>query len=290
MNHLDYSVSREDAIRGLFSASGQCLEIGPSYNPILPKRAGHRVETVDHCDAATLRAKYAEEPGVDVSRIEEVDHVWRGEPLADLVGPGRFDVVVASHVIEHTPDMLGFLKECERALTPSGRLVLAVPDRRRCFDFFRPASTTGAVLQAHHERRTRHAPGSAFDFIANFCTFEGRQDTCGAAATSFTLSNAVEAAGRAFTRYASHEAYRDCHAWVFTPSSFRLIASDLAAIGAVGLREEAFWETPIFEFVTILSRQAAGCPLDRAALVVAAHREGAEPAAPAPARPGFRDS
>lgn len=285
MNHLDYSSSREETIRGLFDASGLCLEIGPSYNPILPKRAGYTVETIDHCDAATLREKYATQPGVDAAKIEDVDHVWQGEPLADLVGAGRFDVVVASHVIEHTPDMLGFLKECERALKPSGRLVLAVPDRRRCFDFFRPASTTGAVLQAHAEKRTRHAAGAAFDFIANFCTFEGRQGTGTEAATSFTLSNPVASAGRAFERYAVREDYRDCHAWVFTPSSFRLIASDLTAIGALGLKEEAFWETPIFEFVTILSREAAGCPLDRHDLVAAAHREAGEPAAPTPARP-----
>jgi SAM-dependent methyltransferase len=284
MNTLDYSVSREDAIRRLFDTAGLCLEIGPSYNPIVPKRAGFRVETVDHCDAAALRDKYATQPGVDAAKIEDVDHVWRGEPLADLVGPGRFDVVVASHVIEHTPDMLGFLKECERALAPGGRLVLAVPDRRRTFDFFRPASTTGAVLQAHHEKRTRHAPGAAFDFIANFCTFDGRQGTGVAAPPTFAISNPVQDAGSGFSSYATGADYHDCHAWVFTPSSFRLIASDLAAIGAVALREEGFWETPIFEFVTILSREAAGCPLDRADLLVAAHREAAEPAAPAPAR------
>ena len=55
MNQLDYSASREEAVRSLFDASGLCLEIGPSYNPILPKHRGYRVETIDHCDAATLR-------------------------------------------------------------------------------------------------------------------------------------------------------------------------------------------------------------------------------------------
>jgi hypothetical protein len=36
--------------------------------------------------------------------------------------------------------------------------------------------------------------------------------------------------------------------------------------------------------VTILSKAAAGCPLDRASLLVAAHREAAEPAAPQPGK------
>ena len=284
MPHLSYATCREAEIRGLFDTSGLCLEIGPSYNPILPKRDGFRVETIDHGDATELRAKYSKHTGVDVSRIEDVDHVWRGEPLSELVGCGRFDAVVASHVIEHTPDLLGFVKECEKTLAPGGRLVLAVPDRRRCFDFFRPASTTGAVLQAHHERRTRHTPGSAFDFLANFCTFAGRQGTGTAAAESFALSNPVTSAGRGCWAFTEAGDYRDCHAWVFTPSSFRLIASDLASIGATELKEESFWETPICEVVTILSRAAAGCPLARATLLVAAHREAAEPAAPQPAR------
>jgi len=284
MTNLDYSTGREQALRNLIETTGLCLEIGPSYNPILPKRGGHQVETVDHCDAAELRAKYAAQPEVDAGKIEDVDHVWRGEPLADLVGAGRFDIVVASHVIEHTPDMLGFLRECERALKPTGRLLLAVPDRRRTFDFFRPASTTGAVLQAHHEQRTRHTPGAAFDFIADFCTFGGRQSTSGDSSTGFTLSNGLADAAAGFAHYARDGGYDDCHAWVFTPSSFRLIASDLAAIGAVALREEGFWETPIFEFVTVLSREASGCPLGRADLLVASHREAGEPKAPLPAR------
>jgi hypothetical protein len=101
---------------------------------------------------------------------------------------------------------------------------------------------------------------------------------------TFALSHTPKDAKSAFDMFLTAADYQDCHAWVFTPSSFRLIASDLAAIGATGLREEGFWETPIFEFVTILSRVAAGCPVDRADLVVASHREAAEPSAPTPRR------
>lgn len=283
MNQLSYTASREAELRGLFDGSGLCLEIGPSYNPILPKRDGYRVESIDYCDAPTLRAKYAPHPDIDETRIEEVDHVWRGEPLSTLVGAGRFDIVVASHVIEHTPDMLGFLHECEKTLAPGGRLVLVVPDRRRCFDFFRPVSTTGAVLQAHLEGRTRHTPGAAFDFVANFTRLDGREGVGAAAPASFTLANSLASAHAAFEQFAAAADYQDCHAWVFTPSSFRLILGDLAAIGALALAEEGIWTTPIFEFVTILSRSGPGCPLSRPELLVASHAEAAIPAAPRPA-------
>lgn len=281
MDTLSYTISRGDEIRSLFDASGLCLEIGPSYDPLLPRAMGHAVETVDYMDAAGLRAKYATNPNIDLTKIEEVTHIWRGEPLSQLVGEGQFDVVVASHVIEHTPDMLGFLRECEKTLTPTGQLVLVVPDRRRCFDFFRPASTTGSVLQAHFEGRTQHSPGSAFDFVANYAELEPPSPDVPAG--RFTLPNHVTAAMNACHRFRNASGYEDCHAWVFTPSSFRLITSDLNAMEILALREAGFWATPIFEFVTILSRTGAGCPLDRPALLAAAHREAAEPVAPAPA-------
>jgi hypothetical protein len=51
--------------------------------------------------------------------------------------------------------MLGFLKDCETLLKQGGILVLAVPDKRRCFDLLQPLTSTGMILQAHAERRVR---------------------------------------------------------------------------------------------------------------------------------------
>jgi hypothetical protein len=69
--------------------------------------------------------------------------------------------------------MLGFLEECGVLLKPTGILVLVVPDKRRCFDMFRPLASTGSVLQAHLENRSRHLPASAFDHAAYFATLNG---------------------------------------------------------------------------------------------------------------------
>jgi len=167
-------IAREAAIRALFDTSGRGLEIGPSYSPLVPKRDGFQVEVVDHASTEELKAKYADDPLADVSRIEEVDYVWDGRPLSEVIGVrGRYDYIVASHVIEHTPDMLGFLEECDVLLKPAGNLVLAVPDKRRCFDVFRPLASTGSVLQAHLEKRRRHLPATAFDHVAHFAALDG---------------------------------------------------------------------------------------------------------------------
>lgn len=277
---LSYTSSREAELRALVDTTGVCLEIGPSYRPILPKSLAYNTVSVDHADAHELRRKYASEGNVDVSKIEDVDYVWRGEPLSALIGTARFDLVVASHVIEHAPDILGFLKECEKLLKPEGKLLLVVPDRRRCFDFFRPVSTTGAVLQAHSERRRLHSPGTAFDFIANLAVLD--EPTGRECPRTFSLSHSANAAYRWFEGTSRSQEYVDFHAWVFTPASFRLILSDLNAIGVLALREDSLWDTPIFEFVTVLSRQGRGCQMERAELMAVCHREASEPPAPSP--------
>jgi hypothetical protein len=46
------------------------------------------------------------------------------------------------------------------------------------------------------------------------------------------------------------------------------------------LKEEAFWKTPIFEFLRILSWVSSCWSFERANLLVATHREAGEPAAP----------
>jgi len=273
--HLPTHLPREAAIRGLFDASGLGLEIGPSYNPIVPKRDGYRVEVVDHLATAALREKYAREQNIDASKIEEVDHVWTGQPLSRLAGTSRYDYIVASHVIEHTPDMLGFLKECDAMLRPGGRLVLVVPDKRRCFDFFRSVSTTGAVLQAHLDGRSRHLAGSAFDQVANCATLNGRTGWMESATGPLGFLHTLTNAKALFDTVVASQDYIDCHAWVFTPSSFRLVISDLNAVGVLPLKEEGFWGTTLFEFVTILSRSGAGCPIGRRQLLEAGHEEAA---------------
>lgn len=265
---------REESIRSLFDTSGLGLEIGPSYNPIVPKRDGYQVHTIDHAPAEELRKKYATETAVNAALIEDVDFVWDGRPLSELVGgTARYDYVVASHVIEHTPDMLGFLLECQTLLKPDGVLVLAVPDKRRCFDIFRPFSSTGQVMQAHAERRTVHLAASAFDQGANMVTRQGVSGWTVGSDGEFAFIHSVEVAKTLFDRSIRSKEYYDFHAWVYTPSSFRLIMSDLNKLGLLAIRERTFETTAGAEFIVTLGQDAPGCPLDRMSLLKEIQRD-----------------
>lgn len=173
-------MDKRTAIISAIRADGLGLEIGPSYNPLLPKRDGYDVRVLDHATREELIAKYETIglPREQIDAIEEVDYVWRGEPLAELVGPAtRFDYIVASHVIEHTTDLVGFLNGCAEILLPNGVLCLVVPDKRFCFDRMRPLSSLGEVMHAHHDAKPVHPAAPFIDTLAYSVYRDGVEPT-----------------------------------------------------------------------------------------------------------------
>jgi len=261
-------------LRSMFNTNGKGLEIGPSYNPLVPKHEGFDVEVIDHLSTEDLRKKYSKEALVNSSLIEEVDYVWDGRPLSKIIGKtNAYDYVVASHVIEHTPDMLGFLKECSSLLKQDGVLVLAVPDKRRCFDVFRPLSTTGSVLQAHVEKRKVHPPSVAFDHVAYFTELDGAGGWPEGKKGNLTMPHMLNFAAKVFDRSSNSNVYYDFHAWNFCPSSFRQIIQDLNSLNMLDLKEKAFQLTPGIEFFVTMSQSGSGCPHSRLDLMIKAKRE-----------------
>jgi SAM-dependent methyltransferase len=264
-------------LRSMFDNDGVGLEIGPLHSPVAAKRDGFRVEILDHASTAELRAKYRDDPHVDTGSIEEVDYVSDGRPLREVVGPGRsYDWIIASHVIEHLTDPIGFLSDCEALLRPGGRLVLAVPDRRKCFDALRPVSTLGAMLEAHAERRSRHRLGALFDSAAYSARLAGSHAWSDYDSGAPDLAGTPEEGLLLFEAGRTSADYADVHGWVFTPASFRLILSDLLALGRTGLREVSFAGSPGCEFFVSLAADGAGCPVGRHDLALAVLTEAGQ--------------
>jgi SAM-dependent methyltransferase len=256
--------SRTEFLRSLINVAGNGLEIGAGYSPLLPKSAGFRVEVADHTTAEGLRAKYGNAPSVDVANIEPVDYVLAEGSLANVIGKQAcYDYIVASHVIEHAPDLLGFLKDCEALLKPNGILLLAVPDKRCCFDVFQPPTSTGAVLQAHIDRRTRPASGVIFDDRAYNAVRNGAIGWPLQSTGELRFFLNLPAALSQFTKDRQSNDYIDVHVWKFVPSSFRLIVNDLYELGEIRLREREFHEGAGHEFYVTLSQEAYGCRVER---------------------------
>ena len=255
---VDSNTGKDDVFLSKFekmtfgiNLEGVGLEIGPSHSPILPKCKGYNVEILDHASADELKRKYAQ-LGIHeykLKNIEHVDYVWTGGALDELTKKtDYYDYIVASHVVEHTPDLISFLSQCEKMLKSGGVLSLAVPDKRYCFDCLRPLTTTGDVMQAYYDKRVRHTPGTIFDHFSMVAFRNGchtwNKDDKSQLAYVHTVQEAMDLAEKARIS----EEYIDVHNWVFVPDSFRLIANDLNSTGFVNLSEEVFFDTESFEF------------------------------------------
>jgi SAM-dependent methyltransferase len=264
--------ARQTLLLSQVDQRGVGLEIGASYSPVAPKASGLNIRVADYIGQEELRKKYQTAAGVDISRIEPVDYVLGSRTLGEVIEEkSQFDYIIASHVIEHVPDLLGFVLDCQALLKPAGVLALAVPDKRACFDFLLPLSTTGQVLQAHRSRDRQPGPGAVFDFEANRCELDGRFAWPLGSKGSVALAGSVDHALGMAERSGSE--YIDVHIWRFVPSSFKLLMRDLHAVASVELREKAFLTTSDIEFYCFLSRQGQGPAEDRTQLALQALKE-----------------
>ena len=231
-------MDRNTLLLGEATHASRIIEIGPSHAPIAPKRTGWNSFVVDHADQAELREKYTGYP-VDLDAIEPVDAVWRGGRLDHAVPAehhGSFDRLIASHVIEHIPDLVTFLVASQTLLSRTGALALAVPDKRYCFDVLKPISTTGDVLAAHNPTGPgRHSRRTIFNQVAYSVGLDGTiawgQQPVANATFMNSLTDAFEIANRHSD--APDSAYVDAHAWQFTPCAFRLTILELADGGLI---------------------------------------------------------
>jgi SAM-dependent methyltransferase len=250
--------NRVEILRDGISRTSKVIEIGPSFSPLTPKSEGWNSWSVDYLDQKGLIEKFQHEPFVNTAMIEPVDFVWSGGSLSDAIPVehhGTFDTVLASHVIEHIPDLIRFFQSTETLVHPGGTMILALPDKRVCFDFFRPLSTTGDLLIAYQERRLRHSAKTFWDCRA----FEVKKHgAVGWARTdqrptsfTYTLAQAMEG-----VRDARSENYVDAHAWVFTPASYELIMLELAHLGLTDWQIERKGEAQFTEFYVWLRRGA----------------------------------
>jgi SAM-dependent methyltransferase len=264
---------RRDCVFASASRDASVLEIGPAHNAILPKREGFATRTVDYLDREGLVEQYRGFAHYSPDDIEEVDYVLApGSAMADVI-PERFDVVLASHVIEHTTSMVDFLNECTRLLAPGGVVALVVPDHRYCLDRFRERASLGRVIDASLASPAVHTVGTVTEALLDSVR-RGESTSWRPGNTSrFGFVHEHETVVGYAEQARAAQAYLDVHNWVCSPHHLRLLLHDLADLGYVSVRETFFHDTVGHEFFLNLSVDGPGPGLGRAELVALAEDE-----------------
>lgn len=276
----DYQLARNGVFNLYVSKMARGIEIGPSYRPTFPKSQGYQVTVIDHCSTGELRKKYEADgnvPGQLVEQIESVDVVWTGGSYAKTPGlPQEVDYVVASHVIEHTVDLAGFLHDCSSLLKIGGHLLLAIPERSCVLDYYRPATTMGDVLLAHLDPMAYDIK-SEMDELWYGALYSGS-----GAWTKEHLNLCLSKGSHPESQYiANHSgihwnnvcesyrkqqdlpnSYRDAHRWVLDPINFKEIVTFLAAYTGLGMRIETMPGRFGCEFYAVLRKVDKGSQID----------------------------
>jgi SAM-dependent methyltransferase len=243
----------DSLLKSIDVAASKGLELGPLINPVVRRDMGD-IRYIDHVDTDTLRARYATHVGFDVDAIVPIDYVSHTGSIHDTVGADiPFDYVIASHVIEHVPDVIRWLGDIRSVLRDDGVLSLAIPDHRRCFDALRSPTVTADLIDAYLTKSNIPSPRQVFDHYFSAVGWRGmitwEQEPPFEELTRVHTEH--EALERAMTATTSGD-YLDVHCWMFTPSSFTRLFGALTQLHLVPFSLESCSDTVGSEFFATL--------------------------------------
>jgi SAM-dependent methyltransferase len=248
-------MDRRTKLVGLLDVARQeGIEIGPLTHPVVDKGQG-RIFYADHASIEELKQKYASDTSVEPERMVPLDAVIGIGTLAEAVDGRTFDYAVASHVIEHVPDLIGFLRDVADVLRSEGFLCLAIPDKRYTFDRPRGTTVLADVIEAHLLRLRRPSIRQVFDHFATVRPISPEQAWSGLVQDhELARAHTMEDAWRLARLAVASERYVDCHCHVFTPTSFCDVLRGCFELDLLDFKVVQFWSTAPNEvefFVTL---------------------------------------
>jgi hypothetical protein len=189
------------------------------------------------------------------SALDEVRGAIWGEQtlLAALKRP--VDFILASHVVEHVPDLITWLNELRSALTEQGEVRLAVPDRRFTFDFLRRETELSDVLAAYLLAPRVPQPREILDYFLNATVVDTEAAWRGEVSVeTLQRPNTFEPAMAKARDSIGNSTYHDAHCWVFTPHTFAILLGQLAKHHLIHFACEQFHDTEqhSIEFFVVL--------------------------------------
>lgn len=230
--------ARKAFVLSHLNVKGRGLEIAPYFNPMVD-RSKYDVFYVDCIDNDEIQRKAADNPGAKGRYVPRIDAVWvPGRRLADCVGGRKFAYAVASHVMEHVPNPLGWLEEIVECVEVGGRVAIMLPMRTQSMDYYRRTTTFGQIVGWSIEKPAIPTPSQVMDFLSQ--SFHHLGETLSEesmppftqARRHYTDKDAVTYAN--FVWNQKH--YLDVHCSVWTPESFSEVFGRLRDVGLLACR------------------------------------------------------
>ena len=242
-----------------YIANYLCLEIAPLNRPYLPKEHPN-TRYLDLFSAKELKKHFKDDVNVNNDEIVEVHYIHKGQPYQKLVKGTKFGLIIASHVVEHVPNLIGWLKDIESVLHDDGIVQFAIPDKRYCFDFRRRLTDISDIIGAYLEDRKKPAPGIVYEhflYVPNEICNDPVKHHNGEVSHEFHITKEYHELALHFAKESLHN-YIDTHCWVWTPESFIKLMGILYDNKLIKLRvieeETKFTEVNSYEFYITMKK------------------------------------
>ena len=234
---------RNEILKCIDICKGVGLELGPLDNPTVSKSEAN-IKYLDHMSTEGLKKKYKGH-AIIPENIVAVDYVLKGNSLKKSLRGKKFDYVIASHVMEHVPDIVSWFADVESILNNNGILSLAIPDRRFTFDVLRDESTPADAIGAYLDKQTRASSVVMYDYLSKF---RYKVDVWEAWHNPYADFKNNPKYSEKEIRHNCLEnlepgKYVDSHCFVFTPSSFVEILRNLIKLDLFGYKVEYLKKT-----------------------------------------------
>lgn len=125
-----------------------CLEIAPYHNPVLKNS-----KTFDVYSKNKLIELCQKDYNINsCDKIKDVDFVDEKGDLSSIKNE-TFDLILSSHCLEHTVDLITHLEQVLSLLKNQGHYICFVPHRLYCFDHYKQPKSAADVLEAYYTKR-----------------------------------------------------------------------------------------------------------------------------------------
>ena len=234
--------------------SKRILEIGPLCWPNVKKEPGVNVYYSDIKTTEEVKEHYKNHP-IPIDQIVNIDFLIGEEGYsASLKDIKKFDYVIATHVIEHIPQLIMFFHDISGILNNQGKLCLTIPDKRFCFDRLR-YPTSFAECYDIYMRKIKDLPFRVLDHLIS--STKNDPVYWWNEASNFKYmpceKATIDSAKEMYLQALKGE-YYDVHFSVFTPESFLLLLLNMLEFNLLPFRCIEFDNTEIntFEFNCVL--------------------------------------
>ncbi|MEI7188803.1 methyltransferase domain-containing protein [Dickeya dianthicola] len=205
------------------------IEISPLYNPITDK-SKHNVYYTDYTSAEESRKKHA---GYEHDEIVELDFIWDQKlTLSECIPAGsKFEWAIASHVLEHVPDPIGWMNEILDTLNDRGILSLVLPNADLIGDHLRRKTEVSDLIESWLYGRELPGPSQLYDFLRNTIS-QGSTSVASGDGRHYTKKQAIDFVIHSWTT----GEYLDAHCSVFSPERFIELIEELASLGIMNVK------------------------------------------------------